>query len=264
MPDESVPLTSRLIERGQHIQIRLPLLGLGGPSLRHARGALLQQPPDAPVFGDAGPDVAFFDVPPERRPEAVARRFTLPPAPLRSDERPFFKAVVPPPAARSIFVGASAGGSISGNTIANGGTTGIDVRAVGGRLLVTGNTVDSTTPFSTSGTNNGLRVVENVWSTTIIRELTIAAGVVTAYLEWHTIDTEADAATDDLNTINGGTDGGVVTFRASSGARDVVFKDSTGNLQLAGDFTLNNTQDTITLRYMGGTWYELSRSDNGA
>jgi hypothetical protein len=44
----------------------------------------------------------------------------------------------------------------------------------------------------------------------------------------------------------------------------VVCKDGTGNLRLAGDFTLTNVQDTIVLLRVGSDWFELCRSDNTA
>lgn len=95
-------------------------------------------------------------------------------------------------------------------------------------------------------------------------ELTIAAGVVTATRNYHPIDTEGAAATDDLTTINGGYTGQILVLRAANSSRDVVCKDGTGNLQLAGDFTLTNIQDRIVLLFDGSNWVELSRSDNAA
>ena len=135
-------------------------------------------------------------------------------------------------------------------------------KRLGNRAL--GNNVTASTPLFISGTVTGLLVTRNAFSATITRLLTIATGAATAYLDWHTVDTEAAAATDDLDTVSGGVDGDIKTFRAANSARDIVFKDGTGNMKLVGDFTLDNVEDTITLRYMAGTWYELSRSDNGA
>lgn len=94
--------------------------------------------------------------------------------------------------------------------------------------------------------------------------ITIATGVVTVTTSFHAIDTEAAAATDDLDTINGGQTGQVLYIHAANSARDVVAKDGTGNLKLAGDFTMNNTEDTLTLIFDGTNWLEISRSDNGA
>ena len=96
------------------------------------------------------------------------------------------------------------------------------------------------------------------------RSRTISAGAVTVYADWHYIDTEGAAATDDLDTINGGYDGYMLVLRAASSSRDVVVKDGTGNIRLNGDFTLTNAQDSITLFYAGNDWIELARSDNAA
>ena len=95
-------------------------------------------------------------------------------------------------------------------------------------------------------------------------ELTIAAGVVTKTKGYHSVDTQGDAATDDLDTINGGSEGDVLILRAENTARDVVLKHNTGNLQLAAgaDFTLDSTEDTIMLIYDSANWLELSRSTN--
>lgn len=94
--------------------------------------------------------------------------------------------------------------------------------------------------------------------------LTIASGVVTVTDSVHRVDTEGSAASDDLDTINGGADGYVLILRTVANARDVVLKDATGNLYLSGDFTLSRDQDTITLRFdaLLNGWVELSRSDN--
>ncbi len=93
-------------------------------------------------------------------------------------------------------------------------------------------------------------------------ELTIAAGAVTATQSSHTIDTESDAATDDLDTINGGNNGDFLYVSAANAARTVVFKDGTGNLRLAGDFSANHSDDMLVLQKRGGNWLEISRSDN--
>lgn len=126
-----------------------------------------------------------------------------------------------------------------------------------GKLQIAGNTHTSDmTLFPTTGGAS--------WAT--IAAHTIATGVVTVLMNSGTvlIDTEAAAATDDLDTINNLQDGSITTFRAVSSARDVVFKDGTGNMKLNGDFTLNNVEDQITLRMSNSVLYEMSRSDNGA
>jgi len=96
-------------------------------------------------------------------------------------------------------------------------------------------------------------------------ELTIASGVVTADQTFHSIDTQADASADDLDTINGGGDGDIIIIKAEHADRTIVVKDGTGNLQTAGDFSMDNSTDTMMLINSGGsTWLELSRSNNGA
>jgi len=92
---------------------------------------------------------------------------------------------------------------------------------------------------------------------------TISGGAITATCSHMQVDTEGGAATDDLDTINGGTTTGtILIIRSTSSDRDITLKDGTGNLVLAGDFTLTNTRDTIVLIRTGIGWLELSRSDN--
>jgi hypothetical protein len=92
--------------------------------------------------------------------------------------------------------------------------------------------------------------------------LTIASGAVTVTKSINWIDTEGGAATDDLDTINGGAFGDIIIVKSASNVRDTTLKDGVGNLGLAGDFTLSNVQDFITLIKHGTNWYELSRADN--
>lgn len=94
--------------------------------------------------------------------------------------------------------------------------------------------------------------------------LTIATGAITVTKGYHAIDTEAAAATDDLDTINGGAEGDRVIVRAANAARTVVLKDGTGNLKLEGDCSLDNSEDTIELIHDGTNWLEVCRSNNGA
>lgn len=94
--------------------------------------------------------------------------------------------------------------------------------------------------------------------------LTIASGAVTATTAFHAIDTEAAAASDDLDTISGGQTGQVLHIHPANSARTIVAKDGTGNLKLEGDHTMDNAEDTLTIIYDGSNWLELSRSSNGA
>ena len=95
-------------------------------------------------------------------------------------------------------------------------------------------------------------------------ELTIASGVVTATSSYNNIDTEGDASTDDLNTINGGSDGQILVIQPANSSRTVVVKDGTGNLLLAGDFSMDSGNDAMVLISISSVWVELSRSNNAA
>lgn len=93
--------------------------------------------------------------------------------------------------------------------------------------------------------------------------LTISGGKITVTESFHRIDTEGGAATDNLDTINGGSTGDLLVLASVANARDPTLKDSAGNLRLNGDCTLTTFQDTITLvKVPSGEWYEISRSDN--
>jgi len=95
---------------------------------------------------------------------------------------------------------------------------------------------------------------------------TIASGVIAYTGAYESVDTEASAASDDLDTITGGTTSGqLLILRTVAGARDVVIKHNTGNIRLAGgvDFTLLTVRSRIMLVYdqTATTWNELCRSD---
>lgn len=90
-------------------------------------------------------------------------------------------------------------------------------------------------------------------------ELTIAAGVITPTQTRHTVDTEADAATDDLVTITAGADGDVVVITPEDAARVVTIK-QTGNIELYGaDFPLDQIEDIVVLMYdtLNATWFAI-------
>jgi len=107
-------------------------------------------------------------------------------------------------------------------------------------------------------------------------ELTIATGDITVTQLYHTVDTEADAATDDLIGINGGNDGQFVVLRPVNTARTVVVKHNgsaaaadnilMGNNQ---DFSMDDDDDMILLIYdsaldTNGAWVEIARNVGAA
>lgn len=95
-------------------------------------------------------------------------------------------------------------------------------------------------------------------------ELTIAAGVVTRTQSTHRIDTEADAATDDLVTINGGSQGNFLILYRENAARAVVLKHATGNLVsgTGGDVTIP-VSGFVVLYHDGTNWRILSAAGTG-
>ena len=102
-------------------------------------------------------------------------------------------------------------------------------------------------------------------------ELTIAAGVITPVRASHTVDTEADAASDDLDLIDATntTDGALLLLAAENGARSVVVKHNsgmpTGNqlrifLSDDADFPLDDAEKWLVLIRRGTAWQEIGRS----
>lgn len=83
-------------------------------------------------------------------------------------------------------------------------------------------------------------------------ELTIASGIITATQLYHRIDTETDAASDDLDTINGlANDGELLLLHPEHNDRDVVLKHGTGNIYIPGgsDLTLDHGSYHVLLIY---------------
>ncbi len=89
---------------------------------------------------------------------------------------------------------------------------------------------------------------------------TISAGAITATRSVHAVDTEGAAATDDLDTINGGQTGALLVLRAAHADRTVVVKPDTGNVGLDADYYLDSTAKHLLLLYDGSRWVAVARS----
>ena len=91
-------------------------------------------------------------------------------------------------------------------------------------------------------------------------ELIISGGVITVTQSCHTIDTEDAAATDDLDTINGGSNGMMIVLKASNDSRTVTIKHNTGNIWLKNkaDIDLDDVEDGILLIYDGAYWFDIA------
>ena len=102
--------------------------------------------------------------------------------------------------------------------------------------------------------------VEDIWnlfSFVGATELTIDAGVIEVTQNYHTVDTEADGASDNLDTITPGTgvvEAFILFLRAEHTDRSVVIKHNVGNILCVGnaDFTLDDSHDFAILVYDEG------------
>lgn len=92
----------------------------------------------------------------------------------------------------------------------------------------------------------------------------IASGEVTPTTSFINVDTEAAAASDDLDTINNPAVGRFMVLNLTNNSRDVTVKHATGNLRLEGgvDFLMSLTHCTIMFISNGTVWREISRSIN--
>ena len=95
---------------------------------------------------------------------------------------------------------------------------------------------------------------------------TISSGAIAYTGAYMVVDTEGAAASDDLDTISGGSAGDIVIIRSAHDARNVVLKDSTvgaNNLNLTNgrNITLGVTRDKVVLiRNSNGFWEQIAHS----
>lgn len=99
-------------------------------------------------------------------------------------------------------------------------------------------------------------------------EITISGDAISVtgnnYFRFHTIDTESDAATDDLDTISGGNAGELLLIKPENGSHTVVCKDG-ASLVLGRDFTMDNIADAILFICISlGVWYPLTKYNAGS
>ena len=97
--------------------------------------------------------------------------------------------------------------------------------------------------------------------------LTIAAGVVTVTASHHRVDTEGGAGSDNLDTMNGAVaNGHMLVIQPEDSVRTIVVTHGVGNILLDGqvNYTMDNANDTLHVRWDGTNWTEIGRGDNGA
>ncbi len=158
--------------------------------------------------------------------------------------------LLPGTSVSKVVIGNVAGGSTVG--IGKVPTTALDVS---GNIAVSGN-LDA-------GGAVKLDTFLNLGAQTA---LTISGGVITATATFLQIDTEGAAASDDLDTINGGTEGDLVILKIANNTRAVVVKHGTGNIHLHGsaDFTLDHRRDSLLLIHRNSLWETLAPGANNA
>lgn len=105
---------------------------------------------------------------------------------------------------------------------------------------------------------NGIQEFEK-FSLSNAVEVTISSGVIAYTNSYHKVDTEGNAATDDLVTISGGSAGKTLWLRLENAARQVVLKHGTGNIFLSGseDVTLETTAQVVHLLCVGTAWVQI-------
>jgi len=105
-------------------------------------------------------------------------------------------------------------------------------------------------------------------------ELTISSGSVTPTGLKHTIDTESDASSDDLEVMPATnlSNGAQLLLRAENAGRTVVVKHNTdtggtGDPKIFttddADFSLDDDEKSIILELRGSAWHEIARSEVG-
>lgn len=90
--------------------------------------------------------------------------------------------------------------------------------------------------------------------------LTIASGAITVARSAHTVDTEAGASSDELETINGGSGGDLLCLRIVSDARTVTLKHGVGNIRTPSgqDTLLDLTDKEVLLKFNGTNWLVMT------
>jgi hypothetical protein len=100
----------------------------------------------------------------------------------------------------------------------------------------------------------------------LISTLTIASGVITVTGTNHAVDTEAAAATDNLDTINGGLSQQILILKSANDARDIVITSGVGNIinPEGLSIVLKDTDDNVVLKYDGSNWIVISYSNQSS
>lgn len=102
---------------------------------------------------------------------------------------------------------------------------------------------------------------------TMSRGITVevtTAGEVINRTRFCRVKPNADASSDNVDTIIALNDGLMMVLSPYTTGKTLTFRDNVGNLSLSGDCTLDNPADTLTVMYNAELlkWVEISRSNN--
>lgn len=97
-------------------------------------------------------------------------------------------------------------------------------------------------------------------------EVTISAGAISISRTRHRVDTEGNAPSDYLDTINGGVEGDVLEISLENAARQVWVRHNVGNIWLAAARTiyLTSVHHVLRLRYTGAKWVDATQGVTAA
>ena len=135
----------------------------------------------------------------------------------------------------------------------------------GANVFASAATFQGATIVSGDATTNGELNVDGPLAMGPGTELTISGDSITSTGNEHTVDTESDAAADDLTTIvtTNMQDGALLKLTPENIARVVTVKgDSSGNITLlkGRDFVMDEADSFLLLRLEGTEWREISSS----
>lgn len=130
--------------------------------------------------------------------------------------------------------------------------------------------------FNTSITNSEAKTAQDntlafirqsILGTQALSELTISSGAVTPTASCHTVDTESDAASDNLDNLvlTNMTDGQLIMLSAADGSRTVVIRDSQGGTGQfitldSANISLDETNKFVLFQRVGNDIIEVQRS----
>lgn len=119
---------------------------------------------------------------------------------------------------------------------------------------------DSAAWYTTDTINAAFAQIATWAGTKPAATATIAAGVLTLAGSVQAVDTEAAAASDDVDTIAGLADGQVGYLYIANAARNVVLKHGSGNVVCPGgfDITLDVVTDSVLVKRQGASYIVVS------